>query len=89
MISANYPIIGTTDFVSVSIFQPHRNTDSGQEESVCKWIITAPNFEKSGSTYGIDDLQAVFLALKLIDVMIKQYETANGVKCGFTFVHSA
>lgn len=86
MINAKYPIIGTTDFVSVSIFQPGRNADSETEESECKWNISAPNFEKSGSTYGIDDLQAVFLALKLIDVLIKQYEITKGLRCEYSFI---
>lgn len=85
MINAKYPIIGTTDFISVKIFQPEKKADSEQEESACKWIITAPKFEKSGSSYGIDDLQAVFLALKIIDVLIKQYESATGLKCEYTF----
>lgn len=89
MISAKYPIIGTTDFVCASILQPVRNADSDQEESVCKWIITAPNYEKSGCCYGIDDLQAVFLALKIINIIIKQYESATGLKCEYSFIQTA
>ncbi len=81
MIITNYPLIGSDEFLTVKLFDP----EPEQCDSKCKWEISGPNFSKSAYSYGIDDLQALYLAMKIIKVTINQFEKNSGLKCDYTF----
>lgn len=84
MIQAKYPIDGTNGFLIISIEKPKK--DSFQEEECnCKWTISAPNFEKTGISYGVDEIQALYLAFEMIKANVKYYESSTKMKCEYLF----
>ncbi len=81
MITANYPLSGSDEFLTVKLFDP----EPEENDSKCKWEILGPNFNQSAYSYGIDDFQALYLAMQIIKVTIKQFEKNSGHKCEYTF----
>lgn len=49
------------------------------------WKITAPDFVRDGYTCGLDDLQAMLLALQSIDLAITDWEHETHNRCDYTF----
>ena len=64
----------------------------GAKEDTSKrvtWSLKATNYEKEGSVGGVDDLQALLLAFKVVMDEIEAFEQATKQTCLFTFATNA
>lgn len=85
MIKAKYPIVGSKDFLEISIDQtePYPESQHGDRRSRCK--VLGPGYEKTFYSHGIDDFQCVWLALRRIRECVKEFEKKTKMKCEYHF----
>ena len=57
MLEATYPIVGSKEFLVVSIRQPEPDPKSQHNDHRCACRISAPNYEKTFYVYGTDGFQ--------------------------------
>lgn len=85
MIKTKYPLIGTNDFVEISIGQPEFDPESPNNDRRCACKISGPNYEKKFHVYGIDEIQCVWLGLRQIRIEIAEFEKKTNMQCEYRY----
>ncbi|MFA7245224.1 MAG: hypothetical protein WC070_03545 [Candidatus Magasanikbacteria bacterium] len=84
-LKAKYPLIGTKDFIEISIGQPELDPKSPNDDRRCECKISGPNYEKKFYVYGIDEIQCVWIGLRQIRVEIAEFEKKTNMKCEYVY----
>jgi len=85
MITAKYPITGTKDFLEVALGQPEHDPLSEYNDQRCECKISAPGFEKKFFSYGVDEIQCVWLGLRKLRIEISIFEKETQMKCDYCY----
>lgn len=85
LISAEYPLNDSKEFLKISISYPELDPESPNDDRRCECKVSAPNYEKKFNVYGIDELQCVWLALGQLQAEISEFEKETNKKCGYHY----
>lgn len=87
MITARYPLLGTKDFIKITISGPEPDPESKHNDQRCECKISAPNYEKIFYAYGIDEIQCIWLGLRRIKAEIAEFEKKTNMKCEYHYFY--
>ena len=85
MVAAEYPLIGTNDFIKIAMGRPEPDPESKHKDRRCECKISAPVDEKIFYVYGVDEIQCVWLGLRQIRREIAEFEKKTGAKCEYLY----
>ena len=68
-----------TTLVEVEIGTPARSPQSG-DEFMCSFSVTSQGSEQTETVYGIDELQALQLALGHLDAALRRLKSSSGLQ---------